>query len=639
MASRADYGPRLTIIDSESKAAEPMGWWTREDYIFDELFLKKLWSRAETLDYFTEPVKGGEKKLHVNIFRQFLDRFHFILTAEGEKPNVNVEQFGAASSSGSGQAYLTWTDLRRVFETGNRDSSIPRIRLTFPEQCNFVFDGRCNSAFDGFNGQGQGESYLSCSVGLIIFLAIIVNVIQIFGLVGESVGTVCAIIFSIEYVCKFAMAPFCRYNIFNEDVLLEKVVPDPKEADGVVSGSMSRADRLAKFFFEPTNLIDFLSILPTWIEPLVQMVAPGGVNLTFLRALRLFRLFRILKFGKFSATLTVLGVTIFHSVGSIGVLCLYITMIAMLAGAVIQQFECGDPECSNLAGEGGDEDLLKAFVSVPMAMKWVAGRMVTMQHSTPEKKALPQNLVSSLVVIFMGLFKGVIFVLPIATVTEAYKEAEEEKKMQERLQKEIEENRLTPLGLEWCKDPTAPAARVEIVEEIAPDSKPKAIGTVNLPFYTEGWDRNRVVKLWVPVIGSLKGRLSRYPGVEVSLSWAPDADSKPKEMLPKGKLTVQVIRGANFVAKEGSRWRVAVEVPVKLHPKEGSRNDHLDRKEYKQVGGGTSTPEFGIEQDFVVCWEEKGTGRPGEEQRQRQVLDLLKQQGQALQALESKVKK
>lgn len=357
--------------------------------------------------------------------------------------------------------------------------------------------------------------------------------------------------------------------------------------------------------------------------------------MTFLRALRLFRLFRILKFGKFSATLTVLGVTIYHSIGSIGVLCVYITMIAMLAGAVIQQFECGDPECT---GVGDDDDLKAAFVSVPMAMKWVAGRMVTMQHSTPEKKAIPQNLVSSLIIVFLGLFKGVIFVLPIATVTEAYKAAEQQKKMQDRLSEEIEENRMTPLGLEWCKDPTAPAARVEIVEESTEDSKPKAIGTVNLPFCTEGWDRNRVVKLWVPVVGSVKGRWSGYPGVEVSLSWAPDEVSKPKDMLPKGKLTVQVIRGANFAAKGGTRWRVVVEVPVKLHPKESGQSDHLDRKEYKQVGGGTSDPQFDSEQDFVVRWEERGTHNQGEEMRQRQVLDLLKQQGQTLQALESKVK-
>jgi len=628
MPSQSDYGPYLSIIDSESKAAEPMGWWTCQDYIFDELFLRKMWSRAEGFNYFTEPVEGGGKKLHVNIFRQLLERFHFLLGVK--KPNVNIEQFGAASSSGSGQAYLTWTDIRKVFEADNRDSSLPRIRLTFAEQCNFVFDGRMGQ------GQAQGESYLSCSVGVIVFVAIIMNVFQIFGVVGDSVGNVCAIVFSIEYVFKFALAPFCRYNIFNEDVLLEKAVLDPKNAEAALSDSMTRGDRLAKFFFAPMNLIDVLSILPTWIEPLLGLFATGGseeggVNLTFLRAFRLFRLFRILKFGKFSSTLTVLGITIGQSVQSIGVLCLYILMIAMVAGAVIQQFEIEHLD--------DDEELKKAFVSVPTAMKWVAGRMVTMQHSTPEAKALPQNLASSFIVIFLGLFKGVIFVLPIATITTAYKHASTKLDEQQKLQQKVEEDRKTPLGLEWCKDPNTPAARVEIVDEMAQDSKPKAIGSINLPFYTAGWDRNRIVKLWVPVVGSLKGRWSRYPGVEVRLAWTPDEDSKPKERLPKGNLTVQVIRGANFVATEGIRWRAVVEVPVKLHPSERGQNDHLHRREYKQVGGDTSTPEFEDEQKFAVCWEEKGAGRQGEEQRQRQVLDLLKQQGQKLRDLESKLKK
>jgi len=635
MASQANYGPHLSIIESEPKAAEPMGWWTRQDYIFDELFLKKMWSRAEALEYFTEPVKGEGKKLHVNMFRQFLERFHSVLGVK--EPNMNVEQFGATSSSGSGKAYLTWTDLRKVFEADSHDSSIPRIRLTFAEKCNFVFDGRCSSVFDGGQGQGQGESYLSWTVGLVVFVAIIMNVVQIFGVVDERVGDICAIIFSVEYVCKFAVAPFCRYNIFNEDVLLEKVVLDPKDAEGVVTVSMTKWDRVVKFFFTPMNLIDFLSILPAWIDFVLSLFATGddsddGVNLTFLRALRLFRLFRILKFGKFSSTLTVLGYTIGNSVQSIGVLCLYILMIAMLAGAVIQQLEY--PQ--DLPPD--DEDLQKAFVSVPMAMKWVAGRMVTMQHSTPEKKALPQNLVSSFIIIFLGLFKGVIFVLPIATITTAYKESSTKLDEQQKLQQEVEENRLTPLGLEWCKDPTAPAARIEIVEDIAQGSAPQGIGSINLPFYIDGWDRNRIVKLWVPVVGALKGRWSNHPGVEVKLTWTPDEDSKPKEKFPKGTLKVQVIRGANFVAKGGIRWRVVVEVPVKLHPTERNQNDHLDRKEFQHVGGDKSAPEFGNEQVFAVRWEPKVPSKKGEELRQKEVLDLLKEQGQKLQTLESKVK-
>merc|ERR1719335_221334 len=113
-------------------------------------------------------------------------------------------------------------------------------------------------------------------------------------------------------------------------------------------------------------------------------------------------------------------------------------MIAMLAGAVIQQFEYPADNPPD------DEELAKAFGSVPMAMKWVAGRMVTMQHSLPEKKALPQHLVSAFIVIFLGLFKGVIFVLPIATITQAYTEANKANVKQQAMTKAIEEDRMTP---------------------------------------------------------------------------------------------------------------------------------------------------------------------------------------------------
>mmetsp|Transcript_126341 Transcript_126341/g.338948 ORF Transcript_126341/g.338948 Transcript_126341/m.338948 type:complete len:642 (-) Transcript_126341:161-2086(-) len=640
MASQANYGPHLSIIESEPKAAEPMGWWTRQDYIFDELFLKKMWSRAEALEYFTEPVKGEGKKLHVNMFRQFLERFHSVLGVK--EPNMNVEQFGATSSSGSGKAYLTWTDLRKVFEADSHDSSIPWIRLTFAEKCNFVFDGRCSSVFDGGQGQGQGESYLSWSVGLVIFIAIIMNVIQIFGGVAEWVGDVCALIFTIEYVCKFAVAPFCRYGIFNEDWLLETVVPDPKDTEHVLPAGMTSSNRLAKFFFTPMNLIDLLSILPTLVEPVIKLLAgsseDGGMNLTFLRALRLFRLFRILKFGKFSSTLTVLGVTIFNSIQAICVLCLYIVMISMLAGAVIQQFEytCSDPvKCPEMAD---DEDLKKAFETVPMAMKWVAGRMVAMQHSLPEKKALPQHLVSAFIVIFLGLFKGVIFVLPIATITTAYKDADYRNQVQQQMLRDVEEDRTTPLGTEWCKDHRAPTARIEIRKESDDGDAPCATGWVKLPFYTEGKDRLEA-DFWVPLVGSLKkGKCGGHPGVQVNLVWQPDKDSKPKEKLPKGELTVKVIKGVNFPSSAGT-WSCTVEVQVKLFPTAPGGKDHVFRGEYKQSGGDASTPQFDNTCQFTVYWEEGGQKKQRVEAWQKQVLELLDEQGQKLRDLEAKVKK
>lgn len=605
-----------------------MGCFTLQDYVFDELFLKKMWHRAQTLGYFTEPVKGGGKKLHVTIFRQFFDRFHSLLDVK--TPNFVVEQFGASSSS----AYLTWKDVRKVLEAeGDAHSRLPRIRMSFAEQCNCVFEKGFQSAFEGGQGQGQGESYLSWSVGVIIFIAIIMNVFQIFGAVPDWVGDACALIFSIEYVCKFSVAPFCRYGIFNEDWLLDTVVPDPKDAETVLPASMTSSARLGKFFFTPMNLIDLLSILPMWIEMVIKMFEgsseEGGMNLTFLRALRLFRLFRILKFGKFSSTLTVLGVTITNSVQAIGVLCLYILMIAMLAGAVIQQFEYppdNPPE---------DEKLQEAFKNVPMAMKWVAGRMVTMQHSLPEKGALPQHLVSAFIVIFLGLFKGVIFVLPIATITTAYRTAESKNKGQQNLQREVAENRITPLGTEWIKEPDAPAARVEIRGESDHGSPPVAIGSFNLPFYTDG-KRPCEVKFWVPLIGSLKGMFKGYPGVEVKIAWKPDENSKPKERLPKGRLTVQVIKGANFAAKGRARWRCVVEVPVKLYPEEDGQSDHLLRREFRQVGGDGSSPEFDDQPDFVVCWEERGNKSQAHDEWQRQVLEMLQQQGQKLDALHSR---
>jgi len=241
-------------------------------------------------------------------------------------------------------------------------------------------------------------------------------------------------------------------------------------------------------------------------------------------------------------------------------------------------------------------------------------------------------------VIFLGLFKGVIFVLPIATITTAYRTAESKNKGQQNLQREVAENRITPLGTEWIKEPDAPAARVEIRGEADLGSPPSAIGSFNLPFYTDG-KRPCDVKFWVPLIGSLKGMFKGHPGVEVKIAWKPDEDSKPKERLPKGRLTVQVIKGVNFAAKGGARWRCVVEVPVKLYPEEHGQSDHLLRREFRQVGGDGSSPEFDDQQDFAVCWEERGNKNQAHEEWQRQVLEMLQQQGQKLDALHSRAQK
>jgi hypothetical protein len=614
---KPDRGQYLALIDRDTQVAEPLECFPRQNFVFDELFLKKIFHRAQSIGYMREPIKGGGQKLHVTVFRRFMER---LFDCIDETPNIKVEEFGQKNMN----PWLDWKDIRLVLEKDAADGSerLPQVRLNFAERCNFVFEG-------------QGNSVSGMIVGVIIFAAIFVNVIVIFGLLTEEKGTWCAYLFTVEYLCKLAVAPFCRYSVFHEDWLLEKTVPDPKDADAALPAGMTSLARLAAFVFTPMNLIDFFSILPTWIEVVLKLVATSsdgstGINLQFLRALRLFRLFRVLKFGKFSSTLSVLGVTIGNSVQAIGVLCLYIAMISMLAGAVIQQFEYPP---TNIDDPKLEMELNHSFKDVPMAMKWVAGRMVTMQHSLPEKKALPQSLVSAFIVIFLGLFKGVIFVLPIATITEAYKRADTNLKAQQRLQAEVEEDKTAPLGTEWCKDPSAPAARVEMWTT---DKHMVGVGSFNLPFY----EKSQRVKFWVPLIGELKSLCGTHPGVEIEVDWQAAPDSKPKDKLPKGDLTVTVFQGAGFKTSAGDARRCVLEVPVKLYPDNAEQNNHLMSHEFSaEANCAPSAPQWNQSKTFTISWEEKGSRRQSDEEWQRQVLDLLRQQGEKLDALESKVAK
>jgi len=195
---------------------------------------------------------------------------------------------------------------------------------------------------------------------------------------------------------------------------------------------------------------------------------------------------------------------------------------------------------------------------------------------------------------------------------------------------------MTPLGTEWCKDHRAPTARIEVRKE--GDDTPSGTGWVKLPFYTEGKGRTEA-DFWVPMVGSLKGMCEGHPCIQVRLVWQPDQDSKPKEKLPNGQLSVKVIKGINFKSSAGASWCCAVEVQVKLYPSAVGEKDHVLRGEYTQSGGDFSSPEFDSAHHFTVRWEQVGKKKQGDEEWQRQVLELLDQQGQKLQDLEAKVKK
>merc|ERR550532_2593731 len=90
-------------------------------------------------------------------------------------------------------------------------------------------------------------------------------------------------------------------------------------------------------------MIDFFAILPFWLK-LILRGQKKTFPLAFLRALRLLRFLRIMKIGKFDSTLLVLGTTLANSTQSVQVLMIYLCLISLVAGAILNQVEAPTKE-------------------------------------------------------------------------------------------------------------------------------------------------------------------------------------------------------------------------------------------------------------------------------------------------------
>jgi len=213
-----------------------------------------------------------------------------------------------------------------------------------------------------------------------------------------------------------------------------------------------------------------------------------------------------------------------------------------------------------------------AFSSLPKALWWVTERMTNMQSSMPMKHDVPATPVCIAMVAAMGMLRGVIFIMPIGQITEAFKETWAAQKNEERLKREIGRQEVVPMGLEWTKDPTAPAARLEL-RRLDPGGmdgeaggEDVAFADVPLPFYDAGEADTR---LWLRLTehgsSSRSGSWGGLAELQVHVAWEPRGDSRPEDKLPHGTLRLSCVQGRGFPGTEEQQWDVQMLVPVRLH--------------------------------------------------------------------------
>lgn len=148
-----------------------------------------------------------------------------------------------------------------------------------------------------------------------------------------------------------------------------------------------------KYIFSFYGIIDFLSILPTYLS----LILVGSQSLVVIRMLRLLRVFRILKLTRYTQAGRTLGVAIWASREKISVFIFFVTILVVIIGTVMYLVEGED----------------SGFTSIPMSIYWAIVTLTTVGYGDiSPATALGQFLAS-----FVMIMGYAIIAVPTGIVT------------------------------------------------------------------------------------------------------------------------------------------------------------------------------------------------------------------------------
>ena len=151
--------------------------------------------------------------------------------------------------------------------------------------------------------------------------------------------------------------------------------------------------RPSRYAFSFFGLVDFISIVPTWLAFFV----PGWETLAVLRVLRVFRIFRIFSLGRFSRAATTIANALKATRYKIGAFVVGVVLVSVVAGSLMYFLE-------------GPEN---GFTSIPASVYWAIITMTTVGHeSLMPSTALGQFLTSVLVILGYA-----VIAIPVGVIT------------------------------------------------------------------------------------------------------------------------------------------------------------------------------------------------------------------------------
>jgi len=221
-----------------------------------------------------------------------------------------------------------------------------------------------------------------------------------------------------------------------------------------------------RYFVGPANVVDLISIMPFYIELVLDQVGLDGGNLGVLAILRLIRLTRITRIFKMSKNLKglqVLVITFRKSAAALLMLFLFMLIFSILFATLMYTVE------------GGTYDVLRRqyvrpdgsaspFESIGVTMWWTIVTMCTVGYGD-EYPVTPLGKILTILTMFSGL---IVLSLPITIIGKTFDLEYKELIMAERQEaKEAKEEKRRAAGLEGGD---AEAEAIQLIHELIDES-------------------------------------------------------------------------------------------------------------------------------------------------------------------------
>jgi len=213
------------------------------------------------------------------------------------------------------------------------------------------------------------------------------------------------------------------YIFFTAEYLARIILFSPLPA----SAGGSRSSYLAQFFyfvFDPWQLIDLLSVLPFWLEFLVDMRTFSAV-----RILRLSRIFQVVKLGKNSKTFITFGRVMKRSTPALKLLAVILFFGMLIFGSLIYECERGnwkfttsltDPpswQFIRLSSDGVTEEITP-FTSIPASYWWFIVTATTVGYGDMVPTTMGGKAISGLAIVLSLL----VVAFPVSVFTNLWTE-------------------------------------------------------------------------------------------------------------------------------------------------------------------------------------------------------------------------